>query len=212
MPPGSNVRPRRDAQHVSYILFCLDTICNSHPDSGDFNHLKDKYIKSFPLKQVVKAPTHVNSIIDCVYTNFSNYSDVPKLSPGLGLSLHKIVHCTPHKVVPNKCTVILTHKINSHNAKSACVASLKKVRWLPLYRMTSCQDMFNYFNYQILNKHLLYRSITKYQTDKPWITEEYKQLITQRQAYYRSGNIVQYNILRNSVNRASTTLRSRYYN
>ena len=80
--------------------------------------------------------------------------------------------------------------------------------------MTSCQDMFNYFSYQIqllLNKHLPYRSITKYQSDKPWVTEEYKQLITQRQAYYRSGNTVQYNILRNSVNRESKSLRSRYY-
>ena len=173
-----------------------------------------QYIKSFPLKQIVKAPTHVNSIIDCVYTNLSNYYDVPKLSPGLGLSLHKIVHCTPHDVVPNKSTVILTHRINSHNAKSAFVASLKEVSWLPLYRMTSCQDMFNYFSYQIqllLNKHLPYRSITKYQSDKPWVTEEYKQLITQRQAYYRSGNTVQYNILRNSVNRESKSLRSRYY-
>ena len=171
MPSGSNVCPRRDAQHVSHILFCLDTICNSHPDSGDFNHLKDKYIKGFPLKQIVKAPTQVSSIIDCVYTNFSNYSDVPKLSQAWDYH-YMIVHCTPHKVVPNKCTATLIHGINIHNAKSAFVASLKKVRWLPLYRMTSCQDMFNYFNYQIqllLNKHLSYRSITKYQTDKPWV-------------------------------------------
>ena len=68
--------------------------------------------------------------------------------------------------------------------------------------MTSCQDMFNYFNSQVqLLQHLLYRSITKYQTDKPWVTEEYKQLITQRQAHYKSRNTVQYHILRNSVNR-----------
>ena len=110
--------------------------------------------------------------------------------------------------------VTLTHRTNSHTAKSAFVASLKKVSWLPLYRMTSCQDMFYYFNYHIqslLNKHLPYRSIIKYQTHKPWVTEEYKQLITERQAYFRCGNTVQYNILRNSVNRASKSLRSRYY-
>ena len=123
-------------------------------------------------------------------------------------------HIYTHDVVPNKSTVILTHRINSHNAKSAFVAFLKKVSWLRLYRMTSCQDMFNCFSYQIqllLNKHLPYRSITKYQSDKPWVTEEYKQIITQRQAYYRSGNTVQYNILRNSVNRESKSLRLRYY-
>ena len=72
MPPGSSVRPRRDAQHVSHIIYCLDTICKSHPDTGilvvgDFNHMKDKYIKSFPLKQIVNVLTHVNLIIDCIY-------------------------------------------------------------------------------------------------------------------------------------------------
>ena len=219
MPPGSSVRHRRDAQHVSHIIHCLDTICKLHPDTGilvvgDFNHMKDKYIKSFPLKQIVNVPTHVNSIIDCIYTNLSNYYDVPILFPGLGLSLHKMVCCIPHDVKPNKCTVTLTHRTNSHTAKSAFVASLKKVSWLLLYSMTSCQDMFYYFNYHIqslLNKHLPHRSIIKYQTDKPWVTEEYKQLITQRQAYFRCGNSVQYNILRNSVNRASKSLRSRYY-
>ena len=124
----------------------------------------------------------------------------------------KIVCCIPHDVKTNKCTVTLTHRINSHTTKSAFVASLKKVSWLPLYSMTSCQDMFYYFNYHIqllLNKHLPYKSIIKYQTDKPWVTEEYKQLITQRQAYFRCGNTVQYNILRNSVNRVSKPLRSR---
>ena len=50
LPPGSYVRPRRDAQHVSHIIHCLDTICKSHPDTGilvvgDFNYMKDKYIK-----------------------------------------------------------------------------------------------------------------------------------------------------------------------
>ena len=54
--------------------------------------------------------------------------------------------------------------------------------------------------------------ITIYPTDKPWVTEKYKQLITQLQAYYRSRNIVQYHILRNSVNKESKSLRSRYYN
>ena len=154
MPPGSSVRPRRDAQHVSHIIHCLDTICKSHPDTGivvvgDFNHIKDKYVKSFPLNQIVNVPTHVNSIIDCIYTNLSNYYDVPILFPGLGVSLHKIVCCIPHVVKPSKCTVTLTHRTNNHTDKSPFVASPKKVSWLPLYSMTSCEDMFYYFNYHI---------------------------------------------------------------
>ena len=80
MPPGSSVRPRRDAQHVSHIIHCLDTICKSHPDTGilvigDFNHMKDKYIKSFPLKQIVNVPkimcAHTMALGMCAHTMVS---------------------------------------------------------------------------------------------------------------------------------------------
>ena len=70
------------------------------------------------------------------------------LFPGLGLSC-----CIPYDVKPNKCTVTLKHRTNSHTAKSAFVASLKKVSWLPLCSMTSCQDMFYYLT--IIYNHYL---------------------------------------------------------
>ena len=74
IPPGSSIRPRKETQYVTHILHSLETIMRSHPDSGlfvvgDFNHMKDKHIKNFPLKQIVKLPTHVTSILDCIYTN-----------------------------------------------------------------------------------------------------------------------------------------------
>ena len=98
---------------------------------------------------------------------------MPILFPGLGLSLHKIVCCIPHDIKLNKCTVTLTHRTNSHNAKSAFVASLKKVSWLPLYSMTSCQDMFYYFNYHIQSLLIGYEpaglTVHPPQNDRGWV-------------------------------------------
>ena len=47
---------------------------------GDFNHMKDKSIKNFPLKQIVKSLIHVSSILDCIYTNIDQYYKTPDLS------------------------------------------------------------------------------------------------------------------------------------
>jgi hypothetical protein len=67
--------PRSESKCViSHILQCLDDIARSHPNAGivllgDFNHLNDTSIISFPLKQVVKSSTRRGKILDKIYTN-----------------------------------------------------------------------------------------------------------------------------------------------
>ena len=115
----------------------------SHPDSGlfvvgDFNHTKDKHIKNFPLKQIVQLPTHVTSILDCIYTNIDQYYKTPELSPGLELSLHSVVRCEPKLIAPNKRTFTQTYRTNSQSARSAFVDALKVVNWQSIFRMPTC--------------------------------------------------------------------------
>ena len=63
----------------------------------------------------------------------------------------------------------------------------------------------------LLNTYLPIKLIRKYKSDKPWITENYKELIRKRQNALKTGNKLAYNFYRNRVNRATKSLRSRYY-
>ncbi len=219
MPPGCSARPRKDTQYVSHILHSLDTISNAHPDCGimvvgDFNHMKDKHVKNYPLKQSVKSPTHLNSTIDCIYTNLDRFYNTPVLFPGLGLSLHKIVCCTPNDHTPNKQTITLRHRTNDHNAKAMFVSALKNLNWVPLYHLHTTEEMWCAFISKIntlLDTFLPYQTVHKFVTDKPWVTEAFKQHIAERQRKLASGDSVNYNIFRNLVNRTGKSLRSKYY-
>ena len=219
MPPGSSIRPRKETQYVTHILHSLDTIMRSYPDSGlfvvgDFNHMKDKHIKNFPLKQIVQLPMHVTSILDCIYTNIDQYYKTPELSPGLGLSLHKVVQCEPNLIAPNKRAFTQTYRTNSQSARSAFVDALKVVNWQPIFRMATCQEMYTCFNntiQELLTVHLPFITTTKFETDKPWITEDYKRDISQRQHYLKVGDTVNFNRLRNIVNRKTKSLCSLHY-
>ena len=80
--------------------------------------------------------------------------------------------------------------------------------------MATCQEMYTYFNntiQELLTVHLPFITTTKFETDKPWITEDYKRDISQRQHYLKIGDTVNFNRLRNIVNRKTKSLRSLHY-
>ena len=68
--------PTADSSHIlQYIMFCLDYISRTHPCAGfvvlgDFNHLNDSSIVSYPFKQVVKYATIEKWLFDLdkIYT------------------------------------------------------------------------------------------------------------------------------------------------
>ncbi len=220
MPPGCPARPRMEKEYISHILKCLDTITQHHPLTGiflmgDFNHMKDSLIKKYPLKQIVKQPTHGKSILDCVYTNISDYYLVPSIHPGLGLCHHSIVCCPPTHVTPNKSFTSISRRINSHSAKSTFVSHLKQVNWSSIYLIVSCEAQWSYF-FNIINvlldEHLPITTVVKYDTDKPWVTEDFKRMIQKRQDAYSKSDSARFNYYRNRVNRACKSLRSKHYN
>ena len=76
---------------MSYtVLNCLDRVTQKHPYvgvilCGDFNQLNDRFIVSYPLKQIVSLATRRNNILDKIYTNIADYYDVPCII------IHKLV-------------------------------------------------------------------------------------------------------------------------
>jgi len=73
----------RASQH---ILSCLDSISRIHSCAGfillgDFYHLNDSTIRSFPIKQVVKCATRKSAILVKIYTNIACWYDQPFSTP-----------------------------------------------------------------------------------------------------------------------------------
>ena len=55
------------------------------------------------------------------------------------------------------------------------------------------------------------KTVTRYSSDKPWVTDRFRHLIRQRQRARMSGDLVEARILRNLVNRAAPQLRQQFY-
>ena len=68
------------ARHRIYPA--VDRIIPQHPLAGiiilgDFNALDDKFIRAYPLKQIVHLPTRGKAVLDKIYTNISDWYQVP---------------------------------------------------------------------------------------------------------------------------------------
>ena len=87
---------------------------------------------------------------------------------------------------------------------------LKQTDWTSPYRLKNCDAQYCFFKSTItalMVKHMPKEAkIIKTDTDKPWITRYYKQLIARRQAAYKSNDIVAYRKLRNQSHRLSKRL------
>jgi len=89
-----------DRAMTSHILHCLDSVTHDHPYAGvvlldDFNQLRDATLLSYPLRQVVKAPTRGSSVLDKIYTSLKNWYELPIILPNIGQSEHSAVLMTP---------------------------------------------------------------------------------------------------------------------
>jgi len=78
------------------LHYSLDTATREHPQAGimvlgDFNRLRDTALISYPLKQVVKAPTRKAAILDKIYTNLQDWYDLPVVLPNVSRSDHRAV-------------------------------------------------------------------------------------------------------------------------
>ena len=206
---------------LQHIYKSLDSILCRYPGAGillmgDFNHMPDNRLRrNYQLKQTVKQPTRLNAKLDLVYTNMAEYYSEPKVEAALGLSDHQIVWCQPKPSfsapAPRKWTK--EARICSHNRKALFASDLEKVNWTPLYRTTSCQEKYAIFErimLPLLEKHFPVKTVTRVESEKPWVTDSFREAVRQRQEAFRSNKSL-YPVLRNKVNRLRKSLRKQHY-
>ena len=215
-PPTANSQLMTD-----HLLECLDTVTQRHPYAGvivlgDINQMNDRPLLSFPLRQIVKNPTRKQSILDKIYSNIDQYRNSVIL-PHVGSTDHNTVLTTPEEfrlTNQNKYKEV-TIRSNNRNGKNLLANALYNYDWSVLEAIESVDDQLNYFNnviLSLLNYYLPVYTVKRHTNDKPWITDDFRRLIRQRQYALSHGDMVQYKQLRNKVNRMSKTLRSQHYN
>ena len=215
-PPNAN-------HHVTsnHIVDNVDAVIRQHPNAGlmiagDFNRMADKPLRDLTLKQIVKVATRKTVTLDKIYTNIGDWYDKPVAMPGIANSDHQAIIVTP--IVGGKCIaghpVITTVRSKDHNRKILLAHHLAKFDWSLLYEMSSTESMVEYFydvTTSLLDYYLPVYEVTRYSTDKPWVTDQFRRLIRQRQYAWTHNNMVDYRRYRNAVNRLSKTLRKSFY-
>ena len=108
----------------------------------------------------------------------------------------------------------VTVKCMGQSEKAAFAMGVASIRWEPLFRLTTCEEKYSYYQ-TIVNSLIEHcfpiKTVTRHTADKPWITDLYRNLIRKRQRAYKSGNRDEYRVLRNMVNRESTKLKFEFY-
>ena len=83
-----------------------------------------------------------------------------------------------------------------------------------MYLQPFCGLIFEFFPNSmtcLIDLHLPKRCVRRHTSDKPWVTDYFRQLIRQRQRAFLSGNYILYRRLRNKVIRTAKSIRSSYY-
>ena len=216
-PPGAN-----NSHLASHISTVLDTLLNQYPDAGvvltgDFNHFKDSLITHhYNYKQIVKKPTREERILDKIYTNMSELYPNADVLPPISTSDHQAVLLQPRPMLRmlEKQARIVERRRMGHNERTMFVNALSKVNWLSLYNLQSCEEQFAFFEKTInalMDEHIPMQIKVIEEKDKPWVTDQYKQLLARRQASFLRNDLPTYRKLRNQANRKSKSLKQHHY-
>ena len=95
------------------------------------------------------------------------------------------------------------------------VYRLQNTDWSALYAKQTCEEQYHEFDRimtDLIDSCFPVKEVSFHTRDKPWVTEEFKNLVNRRQKALRSGNKPEYNRLRNIINRLSKKLKPRFYN
>ena len=217
-PPNSS-----SSVTVSHIVECLDDITRKCAAAGvvvlgDFNNMRDSGILSFPLRQIVKCPTRRTRVLDKIYTNIEKWYCQPRSLPPINKCDHTPVLLEPSSYLHSRRSelknVVFTCRSSDQNGKVLLAHALQKFNWSTLYKMNNCEQMLNYF-YSVcrglLDQFLPIVTHNKHVTDKPWITDQFRNLVKRRQSAWYKNNLADYRYYRNKVQRAAKFLKQKYY-
>ena len=194
-PPSAD-----DSVMTSHILDCLDTATRGHPHAGvvllgDFNQLRDGALLSYPLRQLVKAPTRGSAVLDKIYTSVKDWYEPSVVLSNIRRSDHSAVVMVP-KQRPADRGEEVTVVVRSQDANGRTLRqAMTQINWTPLYRMATCDEMTQAFYSTVtglLDYYLLLMTVTRHTTDKPWVTDQFRHLIRCRQHALKTGHTARY--------------------
>ena len=140
------------------VLNCIDRVTQKHPYVGvilvgDFNKLNDRFILSYPLKQIVSLATRRNSILDKIYTNIADCYDAPCILPPIGLSDHNVVIVRASRCVNrhSNSVIFVIVRRNDPTGKTLLAHEWSRFNWASLHRMDDCNAMLNLFYHTVIS-------------------------------------------------------------
>ena len=137
--------------------------------------------------------------------------------PHVGRSDHSVVLCSPGlrpAYEPPSINTISSRR-QGPQQRQKLLEALLPISWEPLYRASTCEEqyaMFDSIMTRLINTHLPVQQKRRCTTDRPWVTDHFKDLLRKRQSAFKSGNATVYNFYRNKVNRLSKYLQREHYN
>ena len=201
--------------HVTQVL---DETSRQHPSlgiflAGDFNHFPDAMLTSYPLQQIVKIS---ESTLDKVFTNIREWYKPPVLLSAFGKSDHEAVLISPAHCPPSPRGFYVSERKRSggQNGRVMLDQAVKCINWTSLLQLFTCESMVTAFCdtvHALLDYHLPWVNRTRYSTDKPWVTDQFRRLIKMRQRALEGGLLSEYKRLRNRTTAMGRNLRRRFY-
>ena len=195
---------------ANHIRHCLDYILQRHPHtgiilSGDFNHLPERYLKThYRLKQSVTVRSRGDATLDKVYTNMDKLYGQPHTSCPVGNADHSVVICEP----------LVDLKFTSGHRQIVTTKVMKKIKMDDLYLLPSREEQLQMFTSSInklTDTHFPTKTVVRHTTDKPWVSDSFRDLIRRRQHAWKVGDQALYRLYRNKVNRLGKSLKQKFY-
>ena len=206
---------------LRHLQVNLEILLQKFPDSGiivlgDLNQLPVKAIsQGFRLQQIVDQPTRCGNVLDKILTNMTDHYPNPSIIGALATSDHECVLMKPKYVhIAKKAKKIIRTRDVSFNAKLRVSNALRNINWQSLYKSDDTNRQYDYLMNTIcgiIDDNMPIKTKYVNPNEKPWITQEFKSLLSQRQSARKSGEIRLYKHLRNKINQTRTKLRSQFY-
>lgn len=160
---------------------------------GDFNKAKASTIKTqLGLYQVNSEPTRKKAVLDLILSNAPKCYTIKNREP-IGASDHQTVTATPNRQLYKAITKVKNVRKRVRRGKMAVlIEEFDSIDWDAAIRapLTPQEkvDVFYETVLEIMDTHQPLRP-TLIRNDRPWMTEEIKELITERQRLFHKNNI-----------------------
>ena len=105
-------------------------------------------------------------------------------------------------------------RLMDNNERAMFTSAQSHTRLEYMYTLPTCEEQFNFFQETmdyLLGTCFPYKTVSRHNTVKLWITDGFRHLIRQRQRARMSGDMEQVRRLRNLVNRTAPKLRHQFY-